>query len=140
MVHALVSCCFHCEYIWYVPPTLAKLISLVSPTIYSFHLFEVILLFATLQNVLRAIIINPKTLSGAALLMCIVIFFFSNIYMGYLYEDMLLVTGNSPENMCPYALKCFTSVMSYGLRCDAFWENLIPSSRMLLQLLYFNFQ
>lgn len=106
---------------------LKQLFLSVSPLIYSIHLFEIVVHFSTLQNVLRAVMNNPRTLGATGMLMVIAIFFFSQLIFMFVYDEYRFKDGNN-EHICDNTLKCVTSVMSYGLRSDSFWEDVFYGS------------
>lgn len=88
---------------------------------YALQLFDFITRSPTLQNVIKSVTLNGGQFLMTALLLCTVIFIYTNI--GFFYLQSSYVDGtvnkfeNSPdENACLTLMQCFMKMMDAGLR------------------------
>ncbi|KAL9642967.1 hypothetical protein ABK040_010659 [Willaertia magna] len=99
---------------------------LVSPIVYSILLFEMILRFPALMDVLQAVTVNAHKLLLTGMLLLVALFFFCIIYFSWFNYDFVLTS--SGIRTCDSMLECFITMVDYGFRSGSFWEDLYSSN------------
>ena len=81
---------------------------------YSFQLFSVLSIFPTMAIVITSVMIRSKQFLSTALLILIIILFFSSISF-YMFKELYFST-ELDENLCSSYLLCFLNMLNYGIR------------------------
>jgi len=88
-----------------------------SPLWFSVHLLDIVNKSADLQNVLRAVTENGRSIAMTALFGAIIIYLFAVV--GFAVERDIFVLGNFPDEdlpMCTNLFNCFLNALNEGLR------------------------
>ena len=85
--------------------------------LYAVHLFDLINMFDTMKNIVRAITHNSKQLLLTAFLAIILLYFYSLIAFLYV-DDTFWLSSVEPsgESLCNTLIQCFTTVAALGPR------------------------
>ena len=100
-----------------------SLLGFFSETIYySFHLLDVITRFSALQNVVRAVADNIRSLSATFLLLVIIVYVYTSWTFFYIQDNMYDWDVNGydsdivGENNCLTMYQCYVTMLDKGLR------------------------
>ncbi|KAF0982201.1 hypothetical protein FDP41_012062 [Naegleria fowleri] len=116
-------------YIWFLVVywVVSVLGLFLNPIIYSIHLFEVVVRFETLYDIVRSIQTTAERFVLTSLLMIVAIWFFSLMIFAFVPETFFLdpnpPTTTERQFLCDSAADCMLNTLNYGLRTGGFFED-----------------
>ncbi|EFC42710.1 predicted protein [Naegleria gruberi] len=96
----------------------------VNPIVYAIHLFEVVVRFDTLYDIVLSIQTTAERFVLTSMLMIVAIWFFSLMIFAFVPETFYLKSDNSDKQfLCDSAADCMLNTLNYGLRTGGFFED-----------------
>jgi len=99
----------------------------ITPILYSIHLFEVVVRFETLYDIVLSIQTTAERFVLTSMLMIVAIWFFSLMIFAFVPETFYIAV-NPPKfptklYLCDSAADCMLNTLNYGLRTGGFFED-----------------